>query len=71
MYLDHFFNTHKINKGEQLGISYGNGYWIERGVKPELFDLEGNSISETEYGYKEILISWGFIPRRLRRKLYE
>lgn len=51
-----FYNPRKIEKGEQLGISYGNGYWLRRNLKPELLDLQGNIIPETKYGYKEIVV---------------
>jgi hypothetical protein len=50
------FNTHKINKGEQLGQSYGYDYWANRNIKPELFDLKGQVIPKDQYGYKEIIV---------------
>lgn len=56
------YNTRKINKGNQLGVSYGRGYWSTR-MKPELFDLTGNVIPETKYGYKEISINLPFMER--------
>lgn len=51
------YNTQKIHKGDQLGISYGSGYWTRRGIKPELFDLKGDIVPTSHYGYKEIDIS--------------
>ncbi len=50
------FNTQKINRGEQLGFSYGYYYWFLRNLKPELFDLNGSIISTAKYGYKEIMV---------------
>lgn len=61
------FNPRKINAGEQLGFSYGDGYWIFRRQKPELFDLSGNIIPHDKYGYKEAPI---YLPTaRCFRKL--
>lgn len=50
------YNESKIKQGDQLGISYGNGYWRRRGLKPELFDLKGSVIPETKYGYKGVVV---------------
>lgn len=51
------YNNRKIHKGEQIGISYGQGYWLSRNIKPELFDSNGEVIPEKKYGYKEVVVS--------------
>lgn len=49
-----FTNPNKIQKGQQLGVSYGFSYWLARNAKPALFDIFGNVIPDESYAYKEI-----------------
>lgn len=50
------YNTCKISKGDQLGLSYGIGYWFNRNLKPELFNLNGGILSASFYNYKAVMI---------------
>lgn len=63
------YNTRKITRGGQLGMSYGIGYWSERAKCPALFNIEGALISPKKYGFREVMISLPPVPVFTHRTL--